>query len=605
MIAAPVLQSPDERAAQVERLDIVYKINADGSYIESSEEAVKVLKPEALEQLKNSSVAYSASIQKVEVVAAYTLKPDGRRIDVARSNYQVRTNAGHDGGAPVFTDKASLTVVFPDLAVGDTTVFAYRLVGSKPMFENEFSDTEVFARHIYYRDLKVTYDAPAELAVKHQSWGMQQVRDDVVDGRRISQWRLSNTQPLRQGPDQGVFEFGHDPGVAYSTFAGYSAIASAYGKLALPKATVTPRIRKLADMIAGREKDPRAVAKALYEWVSTNITYSVNEIGLGAVVPHELDLVLDNKMGDCKDHVTLLQALLSAKGIQSTQALVNAGKVYRLPDTPVASAVNHVINYVPQLDLYLDATAKGVPFGMLPAEVMGKPVLMADGSREGAKTPTIAPDRNRQTVRTRLMVAADGSIVGESDVELQGTYAVAARADFRGRSHAEINDSVNRYFQGIGSEGSGSIVLEDASPLADHYRYSVRFKVGQAVSVPGAMTLSPAFPAGASVSQLASVGNAEIDMGGDLACTGGISQEEYVVEFASPMRVVSIPPGIALSSPFASYKASYALDGKTVRAKLEVDDRTPGPTCTSQYGSERKAFMQKVLANLKAQMVYQ
>ena len=79
---------------------------------------------------------------------------------------------------------------------------------------------------------------------------------------------------------------------------------------------------------------PRERARLLYEWVSRNITYGGNCIGVGAVVPRDLDVVLDNRMGDCKDHATLLQSLWSAAGLRSEQVLVNAGEQYDLARRP-------------------------------------------------------------------------------------------------------------------------------------------------------------------------------------------------------------------------------------------------------------------------------
>ncbi|HEY5851006.1 MAG TPA: DUF3857 and transglutaminase domain-containing protein [Lysobacter sp.] len=605
LMAAPELQDASERMAQVERIGIAFRINADGSYTEDREQAIKVLKAEALEAAKDASVGYSTSIQKVEVLEAYTLKADGKRITVPKSNYQVQTNGGHGDGGPVFSDETTMTVVFPELAVGDTTVFKYRLTGSQPMFDRQFSDVETFSREFYYGQVDVSFDAPAGLPVKHEAWHMQQVRDETVDGRRISQWRYSNKQPLRPGNDPTLFEFERQPGLVYSTFASYADIAQAYGERATPKAAPTPRVRKLADEIVGKRSEPQEVARALYEWVSTNITYAGNCIGLGAVVPHDLDFVLDNRMGDCKDHATLLQALLSAKGIRSTQALINSGNLFRLPGTPAVSMVNHVINYLPQWNMYLDATAKGIPFGMLPHVEMGKPVLLVDGYRDDTRTPAQAPGSSRQIMRTRLKVAADGSIDGESDVELEGMYAVSARAGFRGMSREQANQAVSRYFQRVGAGGTGSIELEDAQALSDRYRYKLSFKAGQALPMPGAFALQPLFPSEAPVSRFASQANDEVSDEGQLYCISGFSQEEYVIEFAAPAQVVAVPPSVDLSGSDFSYKASYEREGNSIRVKRVLDDRTPGPTCAPKYNHDYKAFMQKVLTNLKAQVVYQ
>lgn len=605
LMAAPQPQKADERVAQVERMSVAYRIEADGSYTETREKAIKVLKDDAVAAFKDDSINYSTSIQKVEVLQAYTLKPDGRRIDVPKSNYQVSTNGGHGDGAPVFSDITSMTVVFPELAAGDTTVFEYRLVGSQPLFDRQFSEVEVYSPEVYYGKVDVSFDAPAALPVRHQAWQMEQVRDETVDGRRISHWRYRNTQPLEDDNSTALFEFGRSPGLVYSTFASYADIARVYGERATPKAAVTPRIQKLADEIAGKRKDPRDTARALYEWVSTHITYAGNCIGLGAVVPHDLDFVLDNRMGDCKDHATLLQALLAARGIQSTQALINAGDLFRLPETPAVSMVNHVINYLPQWDLYLDATAKGIPFGMLPIADMGKPVFLVDGYRDGTKTPAMAPGTDRQVVRTKLKVAADGSIDGTSDIELQGMYAVSARGGFRGVSSEQASQAVDRYFQRMGTGGTGSIKLEDARELTDRYRYSLQFKAGQSLPMPGAFALQPMFPTQAPVISFASQANLPVSDDGETACTSGYAEEEYVIEFAPPAKIVAAPANVDLTGDSVSYRATYEHDGNTLKVRRVLDDRTPGPLCDAKYNRAYRDFMKKVLANLKAQVVYQ
>lgn len=604
VVAAPKVQAPEERMAQIERLDVAYVINADGSYTETREQAIKVLKPEALEAVKDYSISYSTSIQKVEVLSAYTLKPDGRRIDVPKGNYQVQTNGGHDEGGPVFSDRTSMTVVFPELSTGDTTVFKYRLVGSQPMFDRQFSEVETFSSEVYYGQVDVRFDAPANLPVKHEAWKMQSIQDKTTGGRRISHWRFSNKQPLESDDAAALFKFERHPGVIYSTYDSYADIARVYGERATAKAAPTPRIRKLADEVAGQRSDPREVAQALYEWVSTNITYAGNCIGLGAVVPHDLDFILDNKMGDCKDHATLLQSLLAAKGIQSTQALINAGPLYQLPRTPAVSMVNHVINYLPQWDLYLDATGKGIPFGMLPIVDQGKPVFLVDGYREGTRTPTAAPGSTRQIVRTRMKIAADGSIDGEAQVELQGMYAVNARAGMRDMTREQANQAVERYVRQMGAGATGSIEMEDAQALKDRYRYVVRFRAGQTLPMPGAFALQPIFPGEAPVARFASQANLEVG-DGETTCVSGYSQEEYEIEFAQPAKVVAVPPNLSIDGSAFSYQASYDLKGNTIKVRRVLDDRTPGMVCAAAYNREYKAFMQKVLTNLKAQIVYQ
>jgi transglutaminase-like putative cysteine protease len=476
--AAQAIQPEGERSAQIERLDVAYVIQPDGSYTETREQTIKVLKSDALEYVKDSSIGYSTSIQKVEVLEAYTLKPDGRRVPVPKSNYQVQTNGGHGEGAPVFSDRTSMTVVFPELAVGDTTVFKYRLTGSQPMFDGQFSEVETFPRETYYGQVDLRFDAPAQLPVKSEAWRMERVRDEVVGDRRLSHWRFQNRQPLLPDQSASAFRFEDQPGLVYSTFAGYGDIALAYGARAKPKAAVTPRIRKLADEIAGTRKEPRDIAKAMYEWVSTQITYAGNCIGLGAVVPHDLDFVLDNRMGDCKDHATLLQALLTAKGIPATQALINSSSLYDLPRTPAVAMVNHVITYLPEWDLYLDATAKGIPFGMLPYPDMGKPVFRVDGYREGTTTPAMVPGSGRQTVKTRLKVGADGRRTG--------------RRRTAGHVRGDHARGVPRLHHGPGHAGREALLPADGAGRDRQRAHGRSGTAGRPLRLPGELQCRPA-----------------------------------------------------------------------------------------------------------------
>ena len=44
-------------------------------------------------------------------------KPDGKRLDVRRDNFQLTVSGGKGSSAPAFSDETTLTIVFPDVAV--------------------------------------------------------------------------------------------------------------------------------------------------------------------------------------------------------------------------------------------------------------------------------------------------------------------------------------------------------------------------------------------------------------------------------------------------------------------------------------------------------
>ena len=582
-----------------------YSLNADSTHVEIHDWTMKILQARAVEGSKRASISYSTSIQQAEVLHAYTLKADGRRIDAPKSNFQLEVNSGKDKNAPVFSDITTLSVVFPEVAVGDTVAFAYKLTQVEAIFPGHFSVMNTFSKFRAYDDVKISVDAPASLWIQYAARQMAEKRSEKA-GRVYLEWTLQNKEPAKsKRRDWSVYDIEQEPGFAVSTFKSYAQIADAYGARARPKAAVTERIQKMADELTQGIKTPREQARALYDWVATNITYGGNCIGVGAVVPHDIAFILDNKMGDCKDHATLLQALLSAKGIESTQALVNAGSVFRLPKIPVVSNVNHVINYLPGLNLFVDSTSSSTPFGMLPDGDIGKPVLLVDGFKEGLTTPAPPLGSNRQHIKSTLQFQADGSAKGEIDVVVNGTYAVNNRAQARYLSKDQQDEFMKNIFSRMGSGGSGKISLDDAKRLTDTFHYRVQFDVKELIQVPGpsALPIWPLFPTEASVHSFAS-GAAQPDEDVETVCSSGYSVEEYTYQFPKNVKVSSVPANMKIANDFLSYEASYRLKGNTLLVKRVMDDRTPGHICTPEIAAAYKKFMSQVAKNLKAQVIY-
>jgi transglutaminase-like putative cysteine protease len=583
-----------------------FLINEDGTAVESYDWSKTVLKEAALERSKRASVGYSTSAQKAEVVAAYTLKADGKRIDVPKDNYQVEVNSGKGKDSPVYSDWTTLTVVFPDVAVGDSVVFSYKVTQTEPMFPKHYSTTQYFYNQVAYDDVRVRFDYPSSMWVQYEARGMKETENTEKDDRKIVEWRYSNPQPVKtERRDFSVFDPDKEIGYAFSTFKTYADIASAYGERALPKAVPTERITKLATEIVKDKKDPKDQARALYEWVATNITYAGNCIGIGAVVPRDVSFILDNKMGDCKDHATLLQALLAARGIKSVQALVNAGSVYRLPKIPVVSTVNHVFNYLPAFDLYVDSTSDSTPFGMLPFDDQDKPVLLVEDYKDGVKTPVPPIGSNRQHAKSMMKIAPDGSVSGSVEVFLNGQGAAQSRSWARELTKDVEEDLIKEIFRRQGMIGSGKFEKDDPTGLVDTYRYKASLNAEKFIKLPGAgaFYINPPLGIVTPISGLLqSVMEPEKDA--DVVCWSGTVSEDYVIELPKKVKVLSVPDNMKVSNDFVSYTASYKLKGNILTVKRTLDDRTKGNVCLPQVLAEYKKIAEKVMDNLKEQVLY-
>lgn len=584
---------------------ISYDVKADGSFVENEHWEKTILKENVLESSKTAGINFSTSVGKGEILEAYTIKKSGQRIDAPKDSYQVTVNDGYKKHSPLYSDETTITVAFPDLAVGDTTVLSSRVTNSEGMFPNQFSVVQHLSRFTAYNDVSFEVTAPADMNLRYKSYLLTEQPALKKDGKQTLRWTYQGKTPEKWTPsDKGVTIIGEDPSLYISTFKNYEEIARAYGKRAIPKAAVTERVKKLAAEIAGSQSTTETQARAIYEWVAKNISYGGNCIGIGAVVPRDLDVVLDNKMGDCKDHATLLQALLAAKDIESEQSLINAGDLYQLPDIPVVSSVNHVINYVPRWNMFLDSTSSSTPYGKLPVTLGEKPTLLVSHYREGMKTPSTAQDGGQQILRTEIQIKEDGSATGKAQLSLKGIPGITLRALMRLIPREQRDLLAEKLLEKQGSHGHGTLTTDDPEPLLDTYNLTVSFKLDDFITV-GTATALPIKPVMVTLLPIDGLMQAGYEPlpKKEHVCTGGVSVEEYSYQFPPSVKIVGLPKGMEVTSPIIDYKSTYTKSGNTVTVRREFKDKTATNVCSAEYAAEYKKLVLKVAKDVKSQIL--
>lgn len=603
-LAAKAPREATDLAARVELHTEHHVVAEDGSEVSTFRSVTRVLKSEAAENVRQRTIRHSASAQKLEIVEAFTRKADGRKLTVPKGNYQLRTASGKAGAAALFSDWNQTTLVFPDVQAGDAVELSYRIVTKLPLFPGKFSDEGSFSRQFPFDRVSITFDVPASMKLLHESRQMA-FSQKVTGKRQLLTWTLSNPKPiLSERTDYTVYDGRDDPGYAVSSFESQREIVQRYVERATPKAAVTPRIQALADQITQGADGPRAQTQALFDWVAREISYAGNCVGIGAVVPRDLPVVLDNRMGDCKDHATLLQALLRAKGIENHQVLVNAGSMYQLPPVPVVSMVNHVINYVPSLGLFLDSTDADTLFGDLPVLVQDKPVLAAvDGVP--ARTPKDA-GRASQRMKGVYRIAADGSIQGEVTLQAQGRFGQMMRIGLKALNKDQLDNVVKRHFEGSRIPADGQLLkVSDLQKRSDEFSYEAKFQTQPLLRLgaAGAFGVGPFLFSSAPVPSYAQYAVAPA---GDhpTLCFSSHSEEEYEVTLPDNMQVLSVPEGIAVNSALVSYESSYRLEGRVLHVKRSVTDRMPGNVCTAEVNAAYREAMQPLLNDLRQQILY-
>ena len=162
----PAQPAATERHAEDPAIRIVsynekHVIEIDGKDVATMARSVRVLKTSALEDVKQTTLSFSRSAEKIDVLEAYTLKANGHRVPVPRASWQIRRDEGRNGAPAFFSDYSSIGLVFPDLMVGDTAVLKYRKSTIEPLFPGKLSLDRSFARSLAIDNAVVSVDAPA------------------------------------------------------------------------------------------------------------------------------------------------------------------------------------------------------------------------------------------------------------------------------------------------------------------------------------------------------------------------------------------------------------------------------------------------------------
>lgn len=561
----PAPAAPYETHDTVLQEDFVYDVNADGTYTLDRFKSMRINNQQGVQASGQVPLSYSTTLEELEVLEAYVTSKDGKRSDVPADKILTQQSP-QSAGAPMFDDAKVKTIVFANVEIGSIVSFRVRIKQKVPLFPGAFSMSQEFPKTWDFKASSVTVRAPESMKLYIDAIDLAggEIPSDRP-GTKLWRWTLEN--PTLHIPEPGsVATTDFSPRIAVTSFPSYEAAAKAYLERAQSKAAVTPAIRKLADEITAGITDKRAQAEALYRWVSKEIRYVGIFLGFGGVVPHSADDIEKARYGDCKDHVTILEALLAAKGIQSSTVLVNAAGSYWLPKVAITPGqFNHVITYLPEFKIYVDSTVGMAPFGVLPLQELGKPALLTDdgtGKAQLVTLPLANAMRDGVRVATHVILSSDGAIKGESKIVNAGVYELISRMIFSGIPKGAEAQVATQVLTMTGQPGTGAYQFPDARDLTLAFNYTSHFVSPNYVQMPGpsAVRVPPGLGSFAGIAGiLSSTALEKRDY--PMAVGGGYEEEITTLAFPTGTRFLSLPKPVTLAAVLSS-KSDLARKGR-------------------------------------------
>jgi len=576
-----------------------YTVNADGSYSKLDSMTLHVNNEAGVARVAQQYIWFNRNMADVQIIEAYTTGADGVRHDVQPDEIRdVQEARSFD--APMFQDIQEKVIVFPAVEPGSRVHLTYRKTQKVPIVAGEFSDftpPDLAPTH----NFRLIYDLPADKPLYADARGFTVEPPVTHDGRTRYEFRYDRAHFSR-------LEHGSVAYVSYgdrlmvSTFADYAAFAATYRASAADPSAHDAALVQLARSVAAHQSSPRAKAKALYDWVRRNVRYVAINVGRGAVVPHPASAILADRYGDCKDHVALYGALLDAVGIRNEPALISSGTIYTLPSVPGYGVINHVITWLPDLQMYADSTASNVEFGFLPSTDMDRPALLVDQGKL-AQTPATAAMAHRSELS--ITVAPDGSASFVYQVQASGWPAEQGRAMLRMQTPAQREESIQAELRSANLNGTATLSTSDLAATDGPLTITMKGTL-ESLVVPGTAASIPAltsFAGGFSADAQYWLGERQRTQ--PFVCRNLELHEHARISLPPNFSVLDMPEATQAQDRFIDFHSQYRFDPLTNIVTMTRDGVThfDSEVCTPDEFAQMRPTIERVGRDVRAEVI--
>lgn len=576
------------------------ELASNGGFKRTNEWMVRVDTQQGVDQHGQAKLYFDGKRAKQTIVDAYTIKHNGEKVPVSPDRIKIRNEAA-DELAPYFSDQMTTVIIFPQVEIGSKLYYKSVTQQNEPTIAGHYSVNYFFTPHRRYEDTRISLTHPQELPVYVAPRDLSGEKTTLPDGRIRYEYRFSQDKAYPPEPNRvELIDFA--PGVQFSTYASYAEFARTFQNLMQPKTKVTPQVQALADKLTDGASSPRDKAQKLYNWVSANIRYVGIDVGSSGFEPHTADEILANQYGDCKDHTVLLESLLLAVGIPSSPALINMSDTYQLPKL-AGTHFDHVITYVPSLDVYLDSTAQFVEFGTLPPPEQGKPTLLTQNG-ETKMTPYSSSKRDYTITHSKLKLMPDGKVVGTTKYQPHGAYTYSSRLAQFSYEDSDSQSVIDGLLSKFQESGKGELIHPDPTDLANRWSVESKFELDPVINLPGKSAFT--VPTGLSPGYIKLIAKERPFLNRRYPYVCGSDRHIEHIELTLPknVRVTQVPSGVTAGIGAQYYKSNYRLSGNTLKVKREFSDEINKDVCmpSKTDTTERLIMIDAIKSDLRSQI---
>jgi transglutaminase-like putative cysteine protease len=565
---------------------------------------VKVLNERGKESFAESAIEYDSTFEKIELVYARTIKPDGSVVYVGSRHIR---DVSKYLNFPLYSNARVLIISFPEVSMGGALEYKIKikrsqLVNKKDVF---FSYPVQAYEPIIFAEFNLTLPKEKSLKVKaineeYNYFGadLKPVQEEN-NGNLIYRWRFKDIPQIIPEPNMPE-DTEINPAILLSTFNSWQDIYSWWWGLAKDKIKTDKSIKaEVKRLIKGKLTDLEK-ARAIYNFCAKDIRYVAVEYGDAGYEPHSAGEILRNKYGDCKDQAVLLVTMLREAGLKAFPVLIGTKQYYNLNQDFPSALFNHCIAalYLGNKIIFLDPTAETCSFGDLPLADQGRMVLVfKDDSYNIEMVPLYPGGHNFVKQELKLKINGDESISGAKINVTLGAYDQKQRYWLLYTQPELIEDTLKNIIQEV-SIGARLVnyKIDNLNDLNTPVLLSYDFRGPEYFTKAGTLRIMP---------QLASIDTSliakeerkyPIDF-------GLLDKHELYLEITIPKNFVIqyMPGNIKYDSPWLSFTQEYSFKNNKLYFKQLSYNKTD-KVAKEEYANF-KGFLENLARSIKQRVV--
>lgn len=422
--------NPDDAETETEVYNRSIKVKKDGTYTETIETKIKVLKEGAKPSVSSQQLFYNASNSTLKVLEAKTISPKGE-FPVAEDKIQDKPLASSPFG---FDQNNQVLIAFPQVELNSEVYLKYEVQTKEPAIPGFYSGSIVFGWGSRWIDSSVEIESelPLEFAVFDNDHNLE-IKKEKLGKKDLLTVRLAKKPIFKWFLDEprAVLNPKLLPWVTVSTQKKWSQVSQ--GMIKKYEAVLKQPLPDLFKEIAAEAKKKTTPTDRI-NTITSMLAERVNYMGdwrsiAGAYVPRDLKTIAETRLGDCKDFSAATTAILRSIGVTAHVAWTNRGEgSFEMPHMELPQLnFNHAIVRVKSENkiLWIDPTNfASFSQGVFP-DIADKRALVLDSKTpELAYIPALAPESSVWKVTKVVDPEAKNTAKIKGTLSLSGAFAI-------------------------------------------------------------------------------------------------------------------------------------------------------------------------------------